>query len=119
MKRLFNFVILFPLGVLLILISVANRQPVRFSLDPLSSQSPALSVELPLFVLLFAILIVGLLLGGIIVWFTQGKHRKALREKSLESEKLKKDSGATAHSNVETEVQKEIAPGLPMISRIN
>ena len=116
MKKFFNLVFMVPLGIILILISVANRQTVRFSLDPLSTESPALSVELPLFVLLFATLILGLLLGGVIIWLSQGKHRKALREKSNEAHQLKKNSENIAEASSEKE-KNEIAPGLPVVSR--
>ena len=116
MKKLFNFIFLLPLGIFLILISVANRQFVRFSLDPLSVDTPALSIELPLFVLLFVALILGLLLGGMLVWISQGKHRKALREKSYEANQLKQEKDRAVESTA-ADPNGEIAPGLPMVSR--
>ena len=96
MRKLFNYLFLLPLAVLLILFSVANRQSVRLSLDPLNVDTPALSIELPLFVFLFFGVVVGMLLGGFLVWISQGKHRKALREKSIEASKLQTAKDASA-----------------------
>ncbi len=115
MRKFFNYIFLLPLAIVLILLSVANRQPVRFSLDPLNSLSPALSVELPLFVFLFVIFLVGILLGGFLVWMSQGRHRKALREKSHEAEKLQREREASMKP--QGSAAQEIAPGLPMVSR--
>ena len=73
-------------GVLLIIFAVANRQRVVFTLDPTGSTDPssALAFELPLFVLAFILLIVGVVVGGAASWLRQRKWRKAARE--LESE---------------------------------
>ena len=115
MRKLFNYVFLLPLAILLILLSVANRQFVQVSLDPLSSEAPALSLELPLFVFLFITFLLGMLLGGMLVWLSQGKHRKALREKSHEASKLKQETSRNT-DNVPAK-RPEIAPGLPLASR--
>lgn len=115
MKKLINYVFLLPLAIVLILVSVANRQWVRFSLDPLNSENPAVSLELPFFVFLFLALLAGMMIGGILVWLSQGKHRKALREKSFEAQKLKREHDAEAASSAKP--AEEIAPGLPLISR--
>ena len=58
MRKLFNYLFLLPLAVLLILFSVANRQSVQLSLDPLNAETPALSVNLPLFVVIFLALLI-------------------------------------------------------------
>ena len=115
MRKFFNYIFLLPLAIVLILLSVANRQPVRFSLDPLNSVTPALSLELPLFVFLFAAVILGMLVGGALVWISQGRHRKALREKSLEARQLKQQQ--TAGEPTDGTELAEIAPGLPVATR--
>ena len=115
MRKLFNYLFLVPLAIVLILLSVANRQMVRFSLDPLNSEIPALSLTLPLFVFLFLTLVFGMLIGGFLVWLSQGKHRKALREKTSEASKLKHEQEAKGSKDVKN--RPEIAPGLPVASR--
>lgn len=115
MRKLVNYIFLLPLAIVLVLLSVANRQPTRFSLDPLNAESPALSVEYPLFVFLFLAFLLGMLVGGFLVWISQGRYRKALREKSLEAEKLRGDA-STTQTNAPNAVA-EIAPGLPVATR--
>jgi len=114
MRKLLNYILLLPVAIVLILLSVANRQWTRFSLDPLNSESPALFVDLPLFVYLFVALLLGMLLGGFLVWRTQGKHRRALREKSFEVTKLKREQD---RADVTPAGGAEIAPGLPVATR--
>ena len=48
-------------------IAVANRAPVRLSLDPFSDTHPALVLQMPLYLLIFAALLLGVLLGGLAV----------------------------------------------------
>lgn len=65
--RLSTYLIGVPVVVVTAVVAVANRQMVTFSLDPfsLSHPSEALSVRMPLFVLLIAALVLGAVLGGI------------------------------------------------------
>ncbi|MEM7290713.1 MAG: LapA family protein [Pseudomonadota bacterium] len=112
---MFNLFFLVPLAIILVLLSVANRQLTQFSLDPLNADSPALAFELPLFVLLFMALILGMVIGSCLTWMTQGKHRRALREKSYEANQLEREVAAGKKSSADNNKQ-EIAPGLPLIS---
>ena len=59
--------------------AVANRQTVTVSFDPFSSASPAYAATLPLFVVIFVVLILGVMVGGIAAWIRQGKWRRAAR----------------------------------------
>ena len=45
-------------------IAVANRQEVTFRLDPFSAENPAIAFSMPLFLLVFLALLVGVLLGA-------------------------------------------------------
>jgi hypothetical protein len=49
------------------------------SFDPFSSAVPAYAATLPLFAILFAVLILGVLVGGIAAWIGQRKWRRAAR----------------------------------------
>ena len=49
------------------------------SFDPFDRATPAYAVTLPLFVLIFIMLILGVAVGGIAAWFTQGKRRRHRR----------------------------------------
>ena len=89
LNRLFTVLITLPVAVVLIALSVANRMPVQFSLDPFSADNPALTVTLPLFALLFAALLIGLVIGGTATWLGQRRHRKAARASSREARQLR------------------------------
>lgn len=69
-----------PVALLVIAFSVANRHLVIFSYDPLGGADPALQVRLPLFLLLLAALLLGILAGGLAAWWRQGKWRRTARE---------------------------------------
>jgi uncharacterized integral membrane protein len=94
MKRVLEVLILLPLAVIGLALAVANRHAVTVSFDPFTSTSAG-AVEAPLFVVLIAALIVGVLLGGFFTWLSQGKHRRALREIRAEAAKLR---GQIGHS---------------------
>ena len=64
---------------MIVAFAVANRQSVTISFDPFSSASPAYAATVPLFVLIFALLIVGVLVGGVAAWIRQGKWRRTAR----------------------------------------
>src|SRR5438874_816808 len=52
-------IVLIPLAILIVLLAVANRAGVTISLDPFSTEAPALVVKLPLFLVILAALIAG------------------------------------------------------------
>ncbi len=94
MKRLLEVLILLPLAVIGIALAVANRHAVTVSFDPFSATAAG-AIEAPLFVILIAAIIVGVLLGGFFTWLSQGKHRRALRESRAEAARLR---GQISHS---------------------
>lgn len=89
MNRVLTIVVLVPLAVVLIALAVANRGAATFTIDPFNPGNPGLSVEWPLFVLLFVALGVGLLLGSAATWLRQGRYRKAARERAGEVRALR------------------------------
>lgn len=80
MSRVLTWILALPIGVVLVALAVANRRAVVLSLDPFRPDHPAVSVAVPLFALIFAALIVGILLGGVTVWWRQRIHRRAARQ---------------------------------------
>jgi uncharacterized integral membrane protein len=79
MRKFFTFLILLPLGLIFTVFAVANRHFVTVSFDPFNSVEPALAVSLPLFVLIIAVAIVGVVAGGLGTWFGQRHWRRASR----------------------------------------
>ena len=79
-RKIVTVIIVVPLAVIFTALAVANRQSVTVSFDPFSSTSPAYAATLPLFAMMFAVLIFGVLIGGIAAWIGQGKWRRAARK---------------------------------------
>lgn len=84
LRRIVSAIILIPLMVVLVGFAVANRQAVTLSFDPFSSTSPAYALTLPLFIVVFVLLIVGVVAGGTAVWFGQRRIRRARRRLDAE-----------------------------------
>jgi hypothetical protein len=74
-------------------LSVANRAPVTFSLDPIGSVAPGWSATGPLYVFLFVAVIVGIVIGGIAAWLRQGRWRHAARAERAANERLRSEIG--------------------------
>ena len=75
-----KLVVIVPIAIALLAFAFANRQIVTVSFDPLpSGDVPAFAVSLPLFVVLILTAMLGVVAGGVAVWFAQGRHRRAAR----------------------------------------
>jgi len=79
LRKIVSATILLPLVVIIVAFAVTNRQPLTISFDPFSQTEPAFAVTLPVFVVLFAALIVGVMIGGFTAWVRQGRWRRAAR----------------------------------------
>lgn len=90
-RRFLWIFLLLPAGVLLVALAVANSQAVSVVLDPFSPGAPVLAFEMPLFLLLFGTLILGLVIGGIVTWFGQRRWRRAAKRRGAEAEGLRRE----------------------------
>jgi uncharacterized integral membrane protein len=84
-RKIINLIILLPLAIVLIVLSVANRQAVTLALNPFRPEDSVLSFSAPFFVFLFLAVIFGILVGSSATWFAQGKHRKRARVEAREA----------------------------------
>ena len=89
MRKFFNAVVFIPLGVILVVFAVANRHMVTVSFDPFNSHDPALSLELPLFVVIVAVAILGVVVGGSAAWFGQRRWRRAARRHEADAREMR------------------------------
>jgi uncharacterized integral membrane protein len=105
LRKIVAAVILVPLAVVIIAFAVANRQAVTVSLDPFNPDVPAASVTKPLFVIIIAVLILGVIIGGIAAWLRQTKWRRTARR--LEREV------ANLHAEIDALKRMSIPPGIP------
>jgi len=109
LKRIVNVLVLIPIGIVLIVLSVANRQSVTLALNPFRPEDSVLSVSAPFFVFLFLAVILGMVIGSLATWFTQGKYRKRARIEA--SEAVKWHSEAEKHrTRAETMASQAIVP---------
>ena len=80
MRKFFTAVVVIPLGVIFIVFAVANRHLVTVSFDPFNSADPSVAVRLPLFIVIIAVAMLGVVAGGSATWFRQRRWRRAARQ---------------------------------------
>jgi uncharacterized integral membrane protein len=90
-RKILTAVILVPLAAVIIAFAVANRQTVTVSFDPFSSTAPAYAASLPLFALIFVVLILGVIIGGVAAWIGQAKWRRGARSLDAEVRRLRSE----------------------------
>lgn len=117
MARVLTWLLAVPIGVVVVALAVANRRPVVLALDPFRPDAPAFSVAVPLFALIFAALLLGILLGGLTVWWRQGIHRRAARARRRENEQLRGTNERLAAELARHEEGGPALPGLPAPGR--
>jgi uncharacterized integral membrane protein len=88
LRKIVSAVIVIPLLVIVVAFAVANRHAVTVSFDPFSAEQPAYAVTLPLFVIVFVLLIVGVLAGGTATWIGQRHRRRSVRRLDTEVRNL-------------------------------
>jgi uncharacterized integral membrane protein len=80
MRKFLTALVLIPLGLIFVVFAVANRHLVTVSFDPFNSTDPSIAVTLPLFVVIIAVAILGVVAGGSATWFRQRRWRRAARQ---------------------------------------
>ncbi len=107
MIRFLKALLLLPVAILVVLLAVANRAPVQLSLDPFSQEAPEFATQAPLFAVIFASVMLGVVIGGIATWLAQGKHRRARRQYRREAQHLKTETDR---------LRTQAATGVPALS---
>ena len=93
MMRFLKLVILVPLVVIALAFAIANRAVTIVSFDPFSPAATASpTIEAPLFVVLLLTLMLGVLIGSVATWLTQGRNRNNARRARNEAERLRAES---------------------------
>jgi uncharacterized integral membrane protein len=104
-KRIVGWFVLVPLCAVLIVFALANRQLVVVNFNPFATAESieATNAGMPLFLVIFAVLLIGVVLGGIATWFAQGPHRREERHFRRETDRLHRELEAARRE-----------PGAPM-----
>jgi uncharacterized membrane protein len=92
-NKIVGWLVLVPLCAVLIAFALANRQLVSVNINPFGApaDSAAAGYGVPLFVVLYVMLLFGVLLGGIASWFAQGAHRRGERHWRREAQQLSQE----------------------------
>ena len=89
MRKFVTFAILIPLALVIVMFAVANRETITVSFDPFDTAHPAYALKLPLFILIFVLVGVGVVVGGIAAWLRQQKWRTRARRAEAEARELR------------------------------
>lgn len=92
MKRLFKFLFLIPVALVVLALAVANRHLVTIFLDPFAGPAPeGTQIVAPLYIVMLLSVLVGIIVGGVTTWLEQGKYRRAARRSRSEANALRGD----------------------------
>jgi uncharacterized integral membrane protein len=83
-RKFITVLLLVPLALAIVLFAVGNRGPIALALDPFGSEPPMFSFSAPLFLVLLAALIAGVIIGGAAAWSRQSKWRRRARRLSAD-----------------------------------
>jgi uncharacterized integral membrane protein len=108
LRKLFMMFVVVPLAILFVIFAVANRREVSVSLDPFGADAPALTVAMPLFILILLLVGLGVLVGGFATWRSQAKWRRAARRLDAEARDLRIERDA-----LKAELAAREVPALP------
>ena len=109
MVRLLRYIAVVLAAIVLLAFCLANHQDVTLSFDPFGpSDNPAFSIKPPLFVVVIASAMLGVVAGAFATWLSQGRHRRASRQHRAEAEKWR----------AQAEAQKAAEPGASLPSAL-
>ena len=91
MRAIVRYLIILPIALLILAFSIANRHVVNVFFDPFAAPADPADLELPLFVIILAVAVLGILLGGLLVWVGQSRHRRNARQAQREIERLRSE----------------------------
>jgi len=94
--RASKYLLAVPAAIVLLALAVVNRHGVRLVLDPFRPDQPVLSVMLPFYAYLIGMLLIGILIGGLSVWVTQGRWRRSARHRGAEVQRWRAEADRLA-----------------------
>lgn len=86
MLRALSWIVTLPLLAIAVIFAVNHRDAVPIDLWPLP-----MAVSVPLYMLVLVGIFVGFLIGGILTWLSQGRHRRRARQRGYRVEQLERD----------------------------
>lgn len=101
LRRILGLLIAFPAFLFLVTLAVTNKHPVLLKLDPFRPDDPVLSVEIPFFYYLLGSMVLGVLLGGVATWYTQGHWRQSARTRAQDAVRWRAEADRLARERDE------------------
>lgn len=95
--KLLLWLLLLPLTLIFIAFAIANRHAVTLSFDP-----TPLSLQAPLYGVVFAAIFIGLIAGGLIAWLRARRWRRQLRREQGNVRRLEEELRAAAGAGTNT-----------------
>jgi uncharacterized integral membrane protein len=112
MRKFLTGLILIPLGVLFIVFAFANRHPVTVTFDPFDVNDQRATITLPLFILIIAVAIFGVVAGGVATWHGQRRWRYKVRRYEADARAARLEL-----ANLRSRSEPRDAPRLPDLTR--
>ncbi|WP_366812953.1 LapA family protein [Gemmobacter sp.] len=97
MLKYLRYLVLLAIGLCLLTVALANRAPVTLKALPEDLAGLAAAqwqVELPLFVVIFGGVAIGLLIGFVWEWLREHRHRSTASSKTREAARLQRELAA-------------------------
>jgi uncharacterized integral membrane protein len=85
MRKIINALVIIPVALVLLAFAVANRRFVVVSFNPFDSDDVSTALMLPLFIVIIASAIMGVIVGGCVTWFGQRHWRRAARRNEADA----------------------------------
>ena len=104
------WILTFPIVLVAIVFSVANRDLIEIDLWPLD-----LRISLPLFMVLLLSLFVGFLLGLIVAHFSAGRSRARARDARYRAEMLERENARLKRQSSDAAVSAGASPSVPSL----
>ena len=106
MKRI-SWIITVPVTIVIVIFSIANRQPVTIDLWPFDQ-----SISSPLFLLVLGAVLVGFCIGAAVMWISDGRVRNRARENYYKASHLQREVAALKRKQEQSAQARE--PNLPV-----
>jgi uncharacterized integral membrane protein len=113
MRKFFSTVTVLFLGLVFVIFAVANRHLVTVSFDPFNSIDPSVALRLPLFIVMIAVAMLGVLAGGMMTWFRQRRWRRAARQSEADARQMR---AQLADLHAAAAAQRGSVPAFPALS---
>jgi uncharacterized integral membrane protein len=110
MRKFLTYLIVVPLALIFIAFAIANRHLVTVSFDPFNSADPALSRDVPLFILIIAVAVLGVIAGGVATWWGQRHWRRAARRHEADARAVRAELADVRASTMRTDAGRLPAP---------